>query len=111
MAFERANDAMAAHERIVVTGTGVVTAIGETVPAFWTSLKQGLAPDHVRYMGCCGRLRRAEIGRNRPDPDYPDGRAFELLHTSQLSQGARNLDPRSRRRASLGGRYLSLIHI
>ncbi len=41
MAFERANDAMAAHERIVVTGTGVVTAIGETVPAFWTSLKQG----------------------------------------------------------------------
>ena len=30
-----------AHEPIVVTGTGVVTAIGETVPEFWANLKQG----------------------------------------------------------------------
>jgi len=34
---------MAAQEnrQIVVTGTGVVTAIGETVPEFWATLKQG----------------------------------------------------------------------
>jgi nodulation protein E len=55
---------MAAHvnQSIVVTGTGVVTAIGETVPKFWASLKQGrcglsqlegvdLADDEIRIGG------------------------------------------------------------
>ena len=29
------------HERVVVTGTGVVSSIGQTVPEFRTSLRQG----------------------------------------------------------------------
>ena len=30
------------NDRVVVTGVGVVTSIGQTVPKFWSSLTQGL---------------------------------------------------------------------
>ena len=32
---------MAGPRRVVVTGTGVVTPIGNDVPTFWSALKEG----------------------------------------------------------------------
>jgi nodulation protein E len=68
---------MAESRRVVVTGTGVVTPLGNDVPTFWAALKEG----------------RSGVGPLR-DIDFPEQYVRDLR--VQIACQVRDFDPKTR---------------
>src|SRR4029077_10940896 len=76
-ALEDRRNSMSGSRRVVVTGSGVVSPIGNDVPAFWSAMKEG----------------RSGVGPLR-DIDFPEQYVRDLM--IQIACQVKDFDPKTR---------------